>query len=73
MKEKLKQAIEEGRKQQIKREMGKKKKREGAKQSGYPFYQQLDKDDPVELAKDQKVNECLKLPVPEQQVHAHTR
>ena len=68
MRDRLRQAVEEGRRQQIKREMNKAKQSEGAKQSGYPFYQQTDQDEPGELAKDQKVNECLKLPVAEQQV-----
>lgn len=68
MRDRLRQAVDEGRRQQIKREMNKRKRSEGAEQSGYPFYQQLDQDDPKELAKDQQVNECLKLPVNEQKV-----
>ena len=68
MRDRLRQAVEEGRRQQIKREMNKAKQSEGAKQSGYPYYQQEDQDIPSELAKDQQVNECLELPVAEQQV-----
>ena len=62
----MKRAIEEGRRQSIKREMAREKSREGREQSGYPFYQKEDQDIPDELKKDQAVNQCLELPVQEQ-------